>query len=133
MSTARIGMVPLGQAPRGDVVPDMAALLPGVEILEAGALDGRDRAAIARLAPAGDDEILVTRLADASSVFVGKAHVLPRVKARIAALEDQGGPLTVLLCTGPFPRMAARRPRLKPQQVLLGVLRRVHTPGRHRV
>src|SRR5712664_1665743 len=130
MSKARIGMVTIGQAPRGDVVPDMAALLPGVEILEAGALDGLDRAAIARLAPAGDDEILVTRLADASSVFVGKSHVLPRVKARIAALEDQGVALTVLLCTGAFPRMAARRPLLEPQQVLLGVLRGLSHPGR---
>jgi len=36
MSKARIGMVTIGQAPRGDVVPDMAALLPDVEILEAG-------------------------------------------------------------------------------------------------
>src|SRR5258708_8686084 len=130
MSKARIGMVTVGQAPRGDVVPDMAALLPGVEIPEAGALDGLDRPATARLAATGDDEILVTRLADASSVFVGKSHVLPRVKARIAALEDQGVALTVLLCTGAFPRMAARRPLLEPQQVLLGVLRGLSHPGR---
>src|SRR3989454_7570411 len=130
MSKARIGMVTVGQAPRGDVVPDMAALLPGVEILEAGALDGLDRAAIARLAPEGDDEILVTRLADASSVFVGKSHVLPRVKARIAALEDAGVALTVLLCTGTFPSIPARRPLLEPQQVLLGVLRGLSHPGR---
>src|SRR5215472_1162903 len=123
-------MVTIGQAPRSDVVPDMAALLPGVEILEAGALDGLDRKAIARLAPEGDDEILVTRLADASSVFVGKTHVLPAVKARIAALEDQGIALTVLLCTGAFPRLTARRPLLEPQQVLLGVLRGLSHPGR---
>src|SRR5207237_2075510 len=127
---ARIGMVTIGQAPRADVVPDMAALLPGVEIVEAGALDGLDRTAIASLAPEGDDEILVTRLADGSAVFVGKSRVLPRVKARIAALEDQGVALTVLLCTGAFPRIAARRPLLVPQQVLLGVLRGLSHPGR---
>lgn len=130
MSKAKIGMVTVGQAPRSDVVPDMAALLPDVEILEAGALDGLDRASIARLAPQGDDEILVTRLADASSVFVGKTHVLPRVLARIAALESQGVALTVLLCTGAFPRLMARRPLLEPQQVLLGVLRGLSHPGR---
>jgi protein AroM len=130
MSKARIGMVTVGQAPRADVVPDMAALLPDVEILEAGALDGLDRAGIARLAPEGDDEILVTRLADASSVFVGKTHVLPRVTARIAALEAQGVALTVLLCTGAFPRLTTRRPLLEPQQVLLGVLRGLSHPGR---
>jgi protein AroM len=130
MSKAKIGMVTIGQAPRADVVPDMAALLPDVEILEAGALDGLDRAAIARLTPEGDDEILVTRLADASPVFVGKAHVLPRVIERIAALEAQGVALTVLLCTGAFPRLTARRPLLEPQQVLLGVLRGLSHPGR---
>jgi protein AroM len=130
MSKAKIGMVTIGQAPRADVVPDMATLLPSVEILEAGALDGLDRATIATLAPEGDDEILVTRLADASPVFVGKSRVLPRVKARIAALEDQGVALTVLLCTGAFPRLSARRPLLEPQQVLLGVLRGLSYPGR---
>ena len=130
MSKARIGMVTVGQAPRADVVPDMAALLPDVEILEAGALDGLDRAGIARLAPEGDDEILVTRLADASSVFVGKTKVLPRVTARIAALEEQGVALTVLLCTGAFPRLTTRRPLLEPQQVLLGALRGLSYPCR---
>ena len=129
MSKAKIGMVTIGQAPRADVVPDMATLLPGVEILEAGALDGLDPAAISQLAPEGDDEILVTRLADASPVFVGKSRVLSRVKARIAALEDQGVALTVLLCTGAFPRLSARRPLLEPQQVLLGVLRGLSYPG----
>jgi protein AroM len=127
---AKLGMVTVGQAPRDDVVPDMAALLPDVEILEAGALDGLDRAAIAKLAPEGDDEILVTRLADGSAVFVGTSHILPRVKARITALEDRGVALTVLLCTGAFPRLAARRPLLEPQQVLLGVLRGLSYPGR---
>ena len=53
MSKARIGMVTVGQAPRTDVVPDMATLLPDVEIVQAGALDGLDRAAIATLAPEG--------------------------------------------------------------------------------
>jgi len=130
VSKARIGMVTVGQSPRSDVVPDMAALLPGVDILEAGALDGLDRAAIARLAPEGNDEILVTRLADASSVFVGKTRVLPLVRERIAALEDRGIALTVLLCTGAFPRLTARRPLLEPQQVLLGVLRGLSHPGR---
>src|SRR5437870_9198547 len=128
MSKARIGMVTVGQAPRGDVVPDMAALLPGVEILEAGALDGLDRAAIAPLAPEGDDEILVTRLADASSVFVGKSKMIALIEAKIAALESQGTALNVLLCTGEFPKLRARRPFLEPQQLLLGLLRAMVFP-----
>ena len=57
-----------------------------VEIVEAGALDGLTREQIAPLAPEGDDEIFVTRLADGSSVFVGKTKMIPRIEAKIAAL-----------------------------------------------
>lgn len=127
----KVGLVTVGQAPRADVVPDMAAILgDGIEILEAGALDGLGREQIAALAPEGDDEILVTRLADGSPVFVGKTPVIPRVEAQIAALEARGVALTVLLCTGEFPRLAARRPLLEPQQLLLGLLRATTFPGR---
>src|SRR5438128_3077387 len=101
-----------------------------IDILEAGALDGLSREQIAKLAPEGDDEILVTRLADASPVFVGKSHVIPLVEARIAALEAQGATLNVLLCTGAFPKLAARRPLLEPQPLLLGLLRAMTFPGR---
>ncbi len=127
----KVGLITVGQAPRSDVVPDMAAILGGdVLIVEAGALDGLTREQIAPLAPEGDDEILVTRLADGSSVFVGKTRMIPRIEAKIAALEDQGVALNVLLCTGEFPKLAARRPFLEPQQLLLGLLRAMVFPGR---
>jgi protein AroM len=109
----------------------MAAILGGdVDILEAGALDGLSASQIARLAPEGDDEILVTRLADSSSVFVGKSKMVPLVEARIAALEEKGVALNALLCTGEFPKLAAKRPLLEPQQLLLGLLRAMTFPGR---
>ena len=127
----KVGLITVGQAPRSDVVPDMAAILGGdVEIVEAGALDGLTREQIAPLAPEGDDEILVTRLADGSSVFVGKTKMIPLIESRIAALEDRGVALNVLLCTGEFPKLAARRPFLEPQQLLLGLLRALVFPGR---
>jgi protein AroM len=126
-----IGLVTIGQSPRRDVVPDMAAIIgPGVEIREAGALDGLDRTAIAALAPTGADEILVTRLADGTSVFVGKEKVIPLVEARIAALEGAGASVTALLCTGAFPRLRATRVLLQPNPVLLGMLRGMSWPGR---
>jgi protein AroM len=127
----KVGLITVGQAPRSDVVPDMAAILGAdVEIVEAGALDGLTRDQIVPLAPEGDDEILVTRLADGSSVFVGKTKMIPRIEAKIAALEDRGVALTVLLCTGEFPKLAARRPFLEPQPLLLGLLRAMVFPGR---
>lgn len=127
----RIGMVTIGQAPRVDVVPDMADILgPGVEILERGALDGLDDARIAAMAPAGDDEVLVTRLADGRSVFVAKRHVTPLVQERIEALEGAGVAMTVLLCTGKFQGLRPARPLVEPDKVLRGVLRGVAFPGR---
>src|SRR5204863_499772 len=60
-----VGLITIGQSPRVDVVPDMAKVIgPGVEIREAGALDGLDRAQIDALAPGAGDEILVTRPCD---------------------------------------------------------------------
>ena len=131
MPDAAIGLVTIGQSPRVDVVPDMAAILgPGVEIREAGALDGLARGEIDALAPTGDDEILVTRLRDGTSVFLGKPKIVPLVEARIAALEGDGATLTALLCTGAFPRLRASRPLIQPQPLLLGLLRATSWPGR---
>jgi protein AroM len=126
-----IGLVTIGQSPRSDVVPDMAALIGhGVEVREAGALDGLTRAEIAALAPTGGDEILVTRLTDDSAVFVGKEKIVGLVEARIAALERGGAALTALLCTGAFPKLRATRPLIQPHPVLLGTLRGLSWPGR---
>jgi protein AroM len=127
----RIGMVTIGQAPRVDVVPDMADILgPGVEILERGALDGLDDARIASLAPAGDDGVLVTRLADGRSVFLGKRLVTPLVQRRIEELEAAGVSMTVLLCTGKFEGLSPTRLLVEPDKVLNGVLRGVRFTGR---
>ncbi|HMH52691.1 MAG TPA: AroM family protein [Candidatus Acidoferrum sp.] len=126
-----IGLVTIGQSPRVDVVPDMAAVMgPGIVVREAGALDGLSRAAIEALAPAAGDEILVTRLADGSPVFLGKEKVVGLVEERIAALERDGAELTALLCTGAFPRLRATRPLIQPHPVLLGTLRGLSWPGR---
>jgi protein AroM len=126
-----IGLVTIGQSPRADVVPDMAAVMgPGIVVREAGALDGLSRSAIEKLAPAGGDEILVTRLADGSSVFVAKEKIVGLVEERIAALERDGATLTALLCTGAFPKLRAARPLIQPHPVLLGTLRGLSCPGR---
>src|SRR5712691_6484573 len=119
-----VGMITIGQSPRSDVVPDM------VEIRERGALDGLSPREIAALAPEPDDDLLVTRLADGSSVFVAKRHMVARVQARIDELETGGVSMTALLCTGAFPRFRSRRPFVEPQEVLLGLLRGLSWEGR---
>jgi protein AroM len=127
----RVGMITIGQAPRTDVVPEMADLMgPGVEIAEVGALDGLGHDEIAALAPRGDDEVLVTRLLDGTSVFVGKSLITPLVQRRIEALETREVALNVLLCTGAFKGLHATRPLVEPEKVLVGVLRGIRFSGR---
>jgi len=131
MRKATVGMITIGQAPRVDVVPEMADLMgPGVQIVERGALDGLAPAEIAALAPAGDDEVLVTRLLTGDSVFVGKRHVTPRVQQKIDDLTTAGVDVIVVLCTGQFPGLRATRPLVEPEKVLRGVLAGVTVPGR---
>ena len=126
-----VGLVTIGQSPRADVVPEMSALIgPGVDVREAGALDGLTRGEIDKLAPTGSDEILVTRLQDGSAVFVGKEKIVGLVEQRIAALEGGGATMTALLCTGAFPRLRSSRTLIQPHPVLLGTLRGLSWPGR---
>jgi protein AroM len=126
-----IGIVTVGQAPRSDVVPEMAALLgPGVYVMERGALDGLSRPEIERLAPGPGDEILVTRLVDGSPVFVAKKRVVPLVQARLTDLDAQGSRLNVVLCTGSFPPLVSAAPLVEPEKVLLGMLRAIRYAGR---
>ena len=113
--TRTVGMVTIGQAPRVDVVPEMAKLMGSAEIIERGALDGLTPREIEPLAPAAGDELLVTRLRDGRAVFLAKRRVTPLVQQRIEELEAEGVALTVLLC---------------PDKILLGMLRGIRFEGR---
>ena len=126
-----VGLITIGQSPRSDVDPEMAAVIgPGVDVREAGALDGLTRPQIEALKPTGSDEILVTRLQDGTAVFIGKQKIVARVEAQIATLERGGATLTALLCTGAFPPLVSSRPLVQPQPLLLGALRAMRWPGR---
>jgi protein AroM len=126
-----VGLVTIGQSPRDDVVPEMAAVIgPAADVREAGALDGLTRAQIDALQPTDDDEILVTRLRDGTAVFVGKQKIVTLVEGRIAELERGGATITALLCTGAFPPLTASRPLIQPQPLLVGALQAMRWPGR---
>ncbi|MGH7322071.1 MAG: AroM family protein [Candidatus Rokuibacteriota bacterium] len=131
MRRLRLGLVTIGQTPRSDVVPEMAAVIGSdVEVLERGALDGLDIRAITALAPAPDDEVLITRLRGGAPVFVAHRRIVPRVQACLADLDRAGVGLSALLCTGVFPGLASAAPLLMPDRLLLGVLRSVSWSGR---
>ena len=127
-----VGLVTIGQSPRPDIVPDMAAIIgPGVDIREAGALDG--------LTPRG------RRRAEADRRRRDPRHPPARRHRRLRRqaedrpawsksasprLEREGAQLTALLCTGAFPPLRATRSLIQPQPVLFGTLRGMSWPGR---
>jgi len=114
----RLGVLTIGQSPRVDVVPAIAEMLPGVEIVEAGALDGLAEAEIAALAPTPGEYVLVTRLRDGRDAVISRERVLPHVQQTLAQL----GPavdLLLFLCTGEFPALRSDRLIIEPSRVLL--------------
>lgn len=119
----KIGTVTIGQAPRTDVVPEIASILGhGVEIREAGALDGLSTDDIAKLAPEEGDYVLVTRLADGTSVQVAERFITPRIIDKINGHFRDGLQLVLLLCTGEFPGFEAGGLLIRPQRVLFNAV-----------
>jgi protein AroM len=118
-----IGTVTIGQSPRTDVIPDVASILgPDIEIREAGALDGLSPEIIASFAPQEGDYVLVTRLADGTSVQVAERHITPRIHEKIAEHFTGGIPVVLLLCTGEFPDFETGGLLIRPQKVLFNAV-----------
>ena len=118
-----IGTVTIGQSPRTDVIPDVASILgPDIEIREAGALDGLSPEIIASFAPGEGDYVLVTRLADGTSVQVAERHITPRIHEKIAEHFTGGIPVVLLLCTGEFPDFETGGLLIRPQKVLFNAV-----------
>ncbi len=128
---SKIGTITIGQSPRTDILPEFeAALGRSYELLHRGALDGLDREAVARLAPAAGDYILVTRMRDGTEVKIAERHIIERMKATVADLEAAGADMLVLFCTGEFPQLLSRLLILRPDQLLENVVRALLPPGR---
>jgi protein AroM len=100
--TRTIGLVTIGQAPRADLAEEYAQALPGVRIIQVGALDDLSEAEVLELAPEADDDVLVSRLRTGREVRLARRHLQPRLQVCLDRL-GQDADLTVLLCTGEFP------------------------------
>jgi len=125
----RIGFVTIGQSPREDVLPEIAAHLPpGVEILEAGALDGLSQTEIERHKPRSPERTLVTRLTDGTEVHVDLEFIHDRLVGCVRSLEGRVD-LIAFICSGSLPRIPARVPVLFPHELLKGFLSALSFPG----
>lgn len=119
MTTAAVGIVTIGQSPRTDVVPDMAALLPaGTPVIERGALDDAGPAELARLAPAPGEEVLVSRMRDGTEVGLAADRLMPLVQDAVDHVTGRGAAVVAVLCTGTLPRLRCPAPLLQPGPLL---------------
>jgi protein AroM len=99
-----------------------------VELIEKGVLDGLTRKEIDQFAPATGDYMLVTKMKDGTSVRVAKKRIFPRVKKCIEELEEMSVDLTLVLCTGEFPKIKTKGFLIMPDElvsnVVWGILKR---------
>lgn len=119
-----IAAVTIGQSPREDVVPEMRPLVPDARWVEAGALDGLDEAAVARLAPSPGEFPLVTRTRTGAAV-VGERAILPRLQAAVQRVETAAD-LVVVLCTDPL-AIESCRPILLPYGLITSAVSALRT------
>lgn len=120
----RIGVLTIGQTPRPDLLPCFLKVLgDDVEIVEAGALNGRTLEDIEKVVLNPDDYILVTRLRDGTEVKITKKFIVMEMQTKLDELEDTGIRLTVIICTGEFPAFRSRGLVFTPQEMIKGVLK----------
>jgi len=119
----KLGVVTIGQAPRVDLIPEIKPILgKNVEVIERGALDGLSLKEVEAFYPGKDDEVLVTRMADGTSVTVAEKHIYPRLKDQVKRLESEGVQVILIACTGEFPPFDTRSLIVYPQKVLYHIV-----------
>lgn len=115
----KVGAITIGQSPRADVLPEMIPIIgAGVEVIEAGALDGLGGDEIAGMSPRPGEYVLVTKLRDGSSVQVARERIVARMQEQITRVVERGAEVVAILCTGEFPELTCPRLLVEPQLVL---------------
>ena len=116
-------MLTIGQAPRDDVLPTLLKILgEGIEIIQAGALDGKTKKDLEKIEFKEEDYVLISRLRDGTEVKMTKEYVLPLLQQKIHSLENEGVDITVIMCTGKFPKFNSKKLVITPQEILRGIL-----------
>ncbi|MEO3474627.1 AroM family protein [Roseomonas sp. CAU 1739] len=116
----------IGQAPRPDLVAEIAAAAPGLHIAMRGALDGLTREDIAAIPPHDGADTLFTMLPSGEAVSISKAAVTTRITAMLA---EASGPV-LLACTGAFKGLPNRPDLVQPSAVLNGMAEALLPRGR---
>jgi protein AroM len=123
----KIAAVTIGQTPRVDLIPDIAALLPDfMEIYEYGALDdtGYDTV-MTEFHPCPGDEILVSRMRDGRQAQFTANYIIPRIQKVITLAESDGADAVILFCTGFFPQFRHSGLFIEPYPLLHSVAEKI--------
>jgi protein AroM len=118
-----VAALEIGQSPRPDLLAELTAVLPdGVELLEIGALDGIDPAAVPPIGPDSANP-LSTRLADGRHILVDEPWIAPHLQAAAHRAEAAGADAILLLCAGGFDDLRSDRPLIRPAEAVGRALR----------
>jgi len=127
----KIGMLTIGQSPRDDILPGLMEILgKNVEIVEAGALDGKTMEDVKKIPLRVEDYILVSRMRDGTEIKITKKYILPLMQEKLDLLESKGIRLTVVMCTGNFPQFKSKGLVVTPKEILKGVMEGSMKKGR---
>jgi protein AroM len=116
-----LGFATIGQAPRDDILSSMLGET-NPAVLQAGALDQLGNDDISNLRPREGEQVLVSRLADGSQVWLSKARVVPHLQAAVDRLVANGAQVVCVLCTGAFPALHAPVRLVFPDQLVTAVV-----------
>ncbi len=109
----------IGQTPRPDLEPFIAAALNTPRVMVTGALDNYPVNRIP--APSADGFPLETRLSDGTRIETDASFLEPLLQANIDRAEDKVG-IHVVLCAGPFPNLTSRGVLIRPFEHACDVL-----------
>jgi protein AroM len=115
----------IGQAPRQDVIPIIDRYVPAsVGRRHRGVLDGLTPAEIdRRYRPEPGEAALITRLDDGTPVELSRRRMRDGVAASLAALEEEGSDVILLLCTGTFDGLGCKNSWLvEPDHIIPGMV-----------
>lgn len=118
-----IGFATIAEAPRDDVIPTMHEMLPDVQIVERGNLNGLDQAEIAALAPESGEVGIVARLKSGGETLLSHKKILPRMQRLVDELvQDEGADLIVILCGADWSAIQSPRLVVNPGKVFPSVI-----------
>lgn len=116
-----VGMITIGQSPRDDIISEIKQLMAiNAEIFECGALDGLSLSEIEELAPEPGDYMLVSKLRDGSPVRLARDKIIEKVQQCINSLVGHGADLTVILCSGEWPKFSSPKLVVAPGEAFCG-------------